>query len=78
MSADSTRFTETFVGFRGLLTPHDDGVLCETLEVLLEHLLQSATASDECHEHKHAPEHTEACQETPALIPRQRIEDFPV
>ena len=52
--------------------------LCKTFEILLQHLFQSLTTSDECHQHEHTPEHTETCQETPALVPRQRVEDLSV
>ena len=52
--------------------------LCKTFEILLQHLFQSLTTSDECHQHEHTPEHTEACQKRTRLISRQRIEDFSV
>ena len=69
---------ESLIGFCRLLCPYEGGVGGEAGEVLVELLLQAVAASDESHQHEHAPEHAEARQETPALVPRQRVENLSV
>ena len=48
----------------------------ETCEVVLQYLLQSLAATHQGDEHKHAPEHAEAREQTAALVPRDGIENL--
>ena len=52
------------------------GVGSEACEVVLQYLFQSLTATHQGDEHKHAPEHAEAREQTAALVPRDGIENL--
>ena len=73
-----TTFAESLIRFGGLLGTNDDSILCETVEVLVEHLLQALSAAHQHHEHKDAPEHAESREERTRLITRQRVDDLSV
>ncbi len=53
--------------------PFEVEVACE---VVLQHLLQSLSATHQGDEHKHAPEHAEARKQTAALVPRDGVENL--
>ena len=67
---------ESLVGFGGVLRPDDSGVGGKACEVVLQHLLQSLSATHQGDEHKHAPEHAEAREQTAALVPRDGVENL--
>ena len=67
---------ESLVGFGGVLRPDDSGVGGKACEVVLQHLLQSLSATHQGDEHKHAPEHAEARKQTAALVPRDGVENL--
>ena len=56
-------FAESVVGYGCLLRPYDGRVCGESVEVLVDKLLESVAAADESDEHEHAPKHAESGEE---------------
>ena len=73
-----TSLAETLICLGGGLCPHHSRVGGKAREVLLQQFLQSLTATHQCHEHEHTPEHAEARQERAALVARQGVEHLAI
>ena len=69
---------ESLIGFCGLLTPYHTGIGGKSFKVVVQLLLQSFTAANQCHEHKHAPKDAEPRKERPTLVARQRVKNFAI
>ena len=65
------------IGFGGGLCIDECRIGGEALEIVTQHVLHAMTSADEEHQHEDAPEHSEACEQAPALVARQGVDDFP-
>ena len=71
-----TPFVETFVRHAGVVGECEARVCGKTIELRVEHLLQTIATAREQHEHKYAPKHSERRQKTSRSIACKSVENF--